>query len=385
MRHHNTLRALRSLVFAAIAAAAATLGAQAPREIAYDANADVLSLPISQGYIGEVAGVATNSKGHVFVYTRTGHAVATLGDERTFYHNGSRLFQFDQNGKFVKEIGQGVYAVNFAQQVRVDPQDNIWIVDAGSNQVVKFDADGRYQLVLGRKPESIPLRPGPGMSATAADAAFVAARGGEPAGGRGGGGGGGGFGGGGNRPAGSGINGDGFNRPSDVTWDRAGNIYVADGYGGNNRVAKFTKEGNFVKTWGQTGSGQGQFNQIRGIASDAAGNIYVADAGNKRIQVFDGEGTFKSQITNVGTPQAICVSGGSQQYLFSSNSNDAESMDHGEIYKVQLGGQLVGKFGKAGKLPKEFGMVNAIDCRTENDLWVGEVWNWRAQKVTLRK
>ena len=184
---------------------------------------------------------------------------------------------------------------------------------------------------------------------------------------------------------GAGIPGDSFNRPSDVTWDRAGNIYVADGFGPNNRIAKFTKDGNFVKSWGQTGSAQGQFNGIRGIASDAAGNIYVADAGNNRIQVFDGEGTFKSQITGIGTPQAICMSGGATQYLYSSNSNDPESMDNGEIYKVRLNGQVVGKFGKAGKMPKEFGMVNAIDCRTENNLWVGEVWNWRAQKVTLRK
>ena len=157
---------------------ARTLAASAPRSprsrcrrLNYDAIADIISLPS----YGEVAGVATNSRGHVFVYARTGHAVATLGDERTFYHGGSRLFQFDQAGKFVKEIGQGVYAVNFAQQVRVDPQDNIWIVDAGSNQVVKFDADGRFQMVLGRKPENITLRPGPGVSATAADAAFVAA------------------------------------------------------------------------------------------------------------------------------------------------------------------------------------------------------------------
>jgi len=163
MRDENSLRSLRPLrslsalvVAAAGIAAGASVLAQSVPEINYDANADLLTLPA----YGEVAGVATNSKGHVFVYARTGHGVATLGDERTFYHNGSRLFQFDQNGKFVKEIGQGVYAVNFAQQVRVDPQDNVWIVDAGSNQVVKFDADGRFQLVLGRKPENITLRPG---------------------------------------------------------------------------------------------------------------------------------------------------------------------------------------------------------------------------------
>ncbi len=373
------------LGFAAAAAAAVTVSvaAQNVPDISYDANTDFLSLPAGT-YLGEVAGVATNSKGNVYVYTRTGHAVATLGDERTFYHGGSRLFQFDQSGKFVKEIGQGVYGINFAQQVRVDPQDNVWVVDAGSNQVVKFDADGRFQLVLGRKGENIAVRPGPGMPASVPDVqAFQAAngRGGPAEGGRGGGGGGG-RGGGGN--PGAGINGDGFQRPSDVTWDRAGNIYVADGYGSNNRIAKFSKEGNFLKTWGRTGSAQGQFNSIRGIAIDNAGNLYVADAGNKRIQVFDGEGTFKSQITGVGTPQAICVSGGATQYLYSSNSNDSESMNNGEIYKVRLNGQVVGKFGKAGKMPKDFGMTNAIDCRTENNLVIGEIWNWRAQKVTLK-
>ena len=374
-------RLIRLLVASAAVAVAAVPFAQTVREISYEANADVLTLPS----FGEVAGVATNSRGHIFVYARTGHAVATLGDERTFYHGGSRLFQFDPAGKFVKEIGQGVYAVNFAQQVRVDPQDNVWIVDAGSNQIVKFDADGRFQLVLGRKPENITLRSGAGMPARQLDVPPEAAA--QASGGRGGaaeGGRGGGVGGRGGAP-GAGIPGDNFNRPSDVTWDRAGNIYVADGFGPNNRIAKFTREGNFVKSWGQTGPAQGQFNGIRGIASDASGNIYVADAGNNRIQIFDGEGTFKSQIAGIGTPQAICVSGGPTQYVYSSNSNDPESMERGEIYKIQLSGQIVGKFGKAGKLAKEFGMVNAIDCRTENDLWVGEVWNWRAQKVTLRR
>jgi len=374
----NSLVAHRfSGAIAVIALAGASLFAQSVPDIAYDANADVLSLPS----YGEVAGIATNSKGHVFVYARTGHGVATLGDERTFYHGGSRLFQFDQNGKFVKEIGQGVYAVNFAQQVRVDPQDNVWIVDAGSNQVVKFDPDGRFLMVLGRKPENIPVRPGAGVPARELDVQPAAAA--PAAGGRGGEGGrGGGRGGG---TPGAGINGDSFNRPADVAWDRAGNVYVADGFGTNNRIAKFDKNGDFLKTWGQTGSDKGQFKGIRGLASDAAGNLYVADAGNKRIQVFDGEGTFKSEIANIGTPQAICVSGGATQYLYSSNSNDPESMDNGEIYKIRLTGQVVGKFGKAGKMPKEFGMVNAIDCRTENDLWIGEVWNWRAQKITLKR
>ncbi|HMJ86583.1 MAG TPA: hypothetical protein VK504_25570, partial [Vicinamibacterales bacterium] len=197
-------RLLQCLVASATLAVTAAPVAQSVRELTYDANADVLTLPS----YGEVAGVATNSRGQVFVYARTGHAVATLGDVRKFYHGGSRLFQFEPSGKLVKEIGQGVYAVNFAQQVRVDPQDNVWIVDSGSNQVVKFDADGRFLLVLGRKPENITLRAGAGAPARQIDVMPEAA---AAAGGRGGEGGrGGGFGGRGGAP-GAGIPGDSFN------------------------------------------------------------------------------------------------------------------------------------------------------------------------------
>src|SRR4051812_15904545 len=157
-------RSFPCLVAAAALACAGSLFAQsAAPDIPYDAVADLLKLP-DNIHLGEAAGVATNSKGHIFVYTRTGAAHATLGTSRTFYKAGSRLFEFDQAGKFVKEIGQGVYGINFAQQVRIDPQDNIWVVDAGSNQVIKFSADGKVAAVMGRKPEAINVRPGPGTS-----------------------------------------------------------------------------------------------------------------------------------------------------------------------------------------------------------------------------
>ena len=89
---------------------------------------------------------------------RAGAAHATVGTSRTFYKAGSRLFEFDQTGKFVREIGVGVYGFNNAQAVRIDPQDNIWVVDRGSTQVIKFDPDGRIQLVMSRKPEAIAVR-----------------------------------------------------------------------------------------------------------------------------------------------------------------------------------------------------------------------------------
>ena len=178
--------------------------------------------------------------------------------------------------------------------------------------------------------------------------------------------------------------GDSFVRTAGVAWDAQGNIYVADGSGngiGNARVAKFDKDAHFIKSWGQRGSEPGQFNSLRGIALDAKGNVYVADAGNKRIQVFDGDGNPKAQIANVGIPAAICITPGAHQYMYVSNSNDAESLDNGEIYKMELDGKIVGKFGRAGRLPKEFNMVNAIDCRSENELFVGELANWRVQKL----
>src|SRR3954463_2167922 len=157
-------RAFRLFTGAAVLALGASLAAQTVPELAYDANADLLKLP-DNIHMGEAAGVATNSKGHIFVYTRTGAAHATVGTSRTFYKGGSRLLEFDQTGKFVRELGVGVYGFNFAQAVKIDPQDNIWVVDQGSSNVIKFDSEGRIQLVLSRKPEAISVRPAAGRGA----------------------------------------------------------------------------------------------------------------------------------------------------------------------------------------------------------------------------
>ena len=381
-------RFLPTALIAATLAFSGVLSAQLNfPEIPYDA-VEPLTLPPNT-YLGEAAGVATNSKGDIFVYTRTGTPVITTAGSRAVSHGGSRLFQFDRTGKFVREMGQGAYGFLEAQQVRVDPQDNIWIVDQMSTQVVKFDPNGRIQMVLSRKPEAMnvpqaPMFPRPDTWALVPgmppQPPAEGRGGGPPAEGRGGGA----AGGRGGPLPGAGAEGESFNRPTDVAWDAAGNIYVADGYG-NARVAKYDKNGTWIKNWGSRGTGPGQFNVVHGIAIDATGTVYVADRDNKRIQVFDSEGTFKTQFRNVGTPWAICVTPGLRQVMYVSNSNPPNNLDYdGEILKMTLDGKIVGKFGRAGKLLKEFGTVNSIDCRNENELYVGELGNWRVQKLTLR-
>ncbi len=291
-------------------------------------------------YLGEGIGIATNSKGHIFIYHRSGD---------------TRLFEFDPNGTFVKEWGVGVYGIEFAHQVRVDRDDHVWVVDEGTNMVIKFNPQGRVVMVLGRRPEPV-------AGATTTQNAQ-------------------------NPPA---LDRKyGFGRPTDVTWDAQGNIFVSDGYV-NSRVVKFDKNGRFIGQFagGERGDAPNQLNTPHSITSDAQGNIYVGDRGNRRIVVLNNDLTLKTMYTNVGNPWAVCISPGPHQYLYSSNSNPdsnpaASWAITGEIYKMELDGKIIGKFGKAGKGLGEFSTVHEIDCRNPDQLFVSEISAWRAQKIIL--
>jgi DNA-binding beta-propeller fold protein YncE len=337
-------------------------GQQTAPEIPFQSVAGFLKLP-ADIYLGEVAGVAVNSKQHVFVFSRGNSAGPAYGA------SAAQLLEFDSGGRFLREIGHNLYAWSYAHSVKVDREDNIWVADKGSDMVIKFTPEGRVAMVFGRKQEAsdegtAPLKhPKPPL------------------------------------PAVDGM----FRQVTDVAWDLAGNTYISDGYI-NSRVAKVDPHGNWIKSWGQAGSEPGQFNTPHSIAVDAQDHIYVADRGNRRIQVFDSDGKFLRQIVidvpvdanarpaigdkpqlpitgtqNMapGAPWAICITPAPNQVLYSSDGYP------GRIYKLSLDGKVLGVLGESGKQLKQFGWIHEIACPSENVLFVGELLNWRVQKLIL--
>jgi hypothetical protein len=292
--------------------------------------------------------VAINSKKHLFVYTRSGNNGPARGAQ------AAELFEFDENNKFVKEWGQNAYGFSFAHDIKFDKDDNLWVVDEGSNMVMKFNPQGLVTLVLGRKDEAIDyierfLEEGDHTERGASA-----------------------------KPGAGAGRGGSFARPTDVTWDLAGNIFISDGYD-NSRVAKYDKDGNFVKSVGSRGNADLQFSTPHTIASDAKGLIYVGDRGNNRIQVLDSDLNLVRKISNVRAPWAVCISPANaqgKQYLYSADAG-------GKIYKDELDGTPVGWFGQTGKKVGDFFWVHAMHCESENVIYTGEAQNWRVQKITL--
>ena len=356
------------LVLAALVSLAANvaLAQDAVPTIAYDSVPNFLKLPDDM-HLGEAAGVAVNSKGHIFVYSRGGSSSGPA-----YGNTASQLLEFNPNGKFVREIGKNLYAWAFAHTVRIDKDDNIWATDKGSDMIIKFNPQGRVMMVFGRKAEASDTEAKPYERNLEKPLTHQDGR---------------------------------FRKPTDVACGPDGTIYISDGYV-NSRVAKISKDGDWIKSWGQKGKGPGEFNLVHSIATDVKGNVYVADRNNRRIQVFDGDGNYKREIkinvpfdenarpaigdkpnlTNYlqtggsfapGAPWAICITPPPNQVLYSADSYP------GRIYKLSLDGKVLGVLGSSGKQLKQFGWIHEIACPSENTLFVAEILNWRVQKLIL--
>jgi hypothetical protein len=133
----------------------------------------------------------------------------------------------------------------------------------------------------------------------------------------------------------------------------------------------------------------GEFNLPHGLQVDAQGNVWVADRSNNRYQVLDNNLKPMREITNLGVGWTLCISQGPHQYAFLSNSNPNGNMPGtwditGEIYKTELDGTMIGKFGHPGKLVPGFQVVHMLDCRNPNEIITGEIESWRVQKLILQ-
>jgi len=353
---------------------------QVPPTLNFESVPNPLKLPPNLNF-GEVAGLAINSKGQVFVFTR-GNVSGP-----SYMAAAAQLLQFDASGRFVREIAPNLYAWSFAHAVRIDKQDNIWAIDKGSDTIVKLNQDGHVEMVFGRKGEASHYGTAPDAPSALGRILRSAGVAVTPT------------------PATPPTHVDGvFGQPTDVAWDAEGNTYFSDGYI-NSRVGKANSRGEWVASWGSFGRGEGQFNTPHGLAISPKQEVFVADRGNNRIQVFDTNGKFLRQFgvaevpvpadakpaigllrlpatgarSATGFPDALCMTPGPNPVLF------AVDLEPGRLYKLSLDGKVLGIYGKSGKQLGEFGWAHALACPSEDEVWVGELLNWRVQKLVTRR
>jgi NHL repeat-containing protein len=301
---------------------------------------EVLKLSVPGHTIGEAVGVAKNSKGNLYVFTRSGNAGPARGA------TASQLFEFDPTLKFVKQWGQDNYAASFAHNVRVDKYDNVWMTDEGSNMIVKFNPQGMVSMVLGRKPEAIDFLERYLERGERNEVRYPVGTPGT------------------------------FGRPTDVAFDSKDNIYVSDGYN-NSRIAKVAKDGTWVKAVGTRGAGMNQFNTVHAVATDAKDNVYVADRGNRRIQVYNADLNFIKSITTVGAPWSVCTSPMPNQYLFSGDGN-------GKVYKLDMNGNLLGWAQTSMGHGQSGCLIHEIHCESDTVIYKGDCSTWTVEKITIK-
>ncbi|HLG99237.1 MAG TPA: hypothetical protein VKX49_23200 [Bryobacteraceae bacterium] len=323
---------------------------------------EVLQLLVPGMTMGETVGVDVNSQNHIFVYSRTNPQGIARGG------TAAMLWEFDQNGKFVKEWGPHNYAASFAHSVRVDKNDNVWQVDEGSGMIVKYSPQAVPLEQFGRTPEAIDYleasveKQGRGFEGEARREEHPV-------------------------PVIKRLHPDGgvgtFNRPTDVAWDSAGNVFVTDGYG-NSRVVKIAPGGHWLKWVGTWGTGPNQFNIVHSVAVDSQDNIYAADRNNHRIQVYDDDLNFKKSITGVGAPWGLCIpkaDASGKQYIFSSDGTS------GRLYKIDLGsGKVVGWAQTSlGRGEDDAGrLIHEIGCKDPNVVYLGSAILWNVTKVRIK-
>jgi sugar lactone lactonase YvrE len=245
--------------------------------------------------IGSTAAIDIDRDGRsVWVFERCGGTSQGLACASS---NLAPVLKFDSSGKLVTSFGAGMFVSPHG--IHVDRQGNIWLADgAGKDgkgqQVFKFSPDGKVLMTLGK----------PGVAGDSQDT---------------------------------------FNPPSDILVAPNGDVFVADGHGGNTnaRIVKFSKDGKFIKAWGKKGSGPGEFDTPHSLAMDSSGRLFVADRGNSRIQIFDQDGRFLAEWKQFGRPSGIFID--RNDVLYAADTQSDEKTNPGYKRGIRVGSAKDGK------------------------------------------
>ncbi|HTE46641.1 MAG TPA: hypothetical protein VK636_15415 [Gemmatimonadaceae bacterium] len=303
--------------------------------------------------LGEVVGIAAVGSNTLFVYAR-GSSIAGEAVQP-----GAQLLTFDAASlKLQNTVHPPIVSRSLAQAIRADRDENIWVVDAGANVVMKLTSAGSVRMILGHRPFS-PIAPNNQNPSH-----------------------------------------EEFRRPSDVAFDATKRIYVADAL--NHRIEIFESNGRWVKEIATKGTGKPLTSPLS-IAIDAKDRLFVAESGSDSIQIYNADWTFFKAVKMppssqkpstekfvddpesadlvgvVGGPHALCISPGPDGVLFAADVNPGRIVE----FSIKDDISVVGELGGRGKGDNEFGWVHAIACRAPDLLFVADLLNWRAEKLVL--
>jgi streptogramin lyase len=282
MTHASLKLFARSAVVGAILAAAPAAHAQ-PNPYRLIEHWAHLPPTMNGGQWGEVIGVKPGPDGSIWVLHRCFNVLPAGAATCVGHDDMPPIMKFDPSGKLLESWGQGMLA--FPHGFHIDGDGNVWATDANRNAtVLGLSANGRGHQVFKFGPHGKVL--------------MTLGRAGVPGKGE-----------------------DTFDQPTDVAVGRNGDIFVTDGHGTNNRVVKFSKDGRYIKEWGRTGSGPGEFNQPHALDIDPQGRVFVADRSNNRLQIFDQDGNFIDQWKQFGRPSGLYIAPDGAILVTDSQSN----------------------------------------------------------------